>query len=97
MPCSTTKPFLISCHNQNKNYISDMRTSYDTVGDAFEALSNAYLDGIQALPPQSGQAVLNTAWALYRNALLALFEAHGWTEDEWDAELERRLASKVAS
>lgn len=74
--------------------MTNTRSTFEIVSDAFEALTDQYFDIVRALPHPSSQVVLNTIWALYMNALLDAFNRHGWTEEEWEAELERRLLTK---
>jgi hypothetical protein len=64
---------------------------YEALCDAFESLTNEYFGLLAALPRRGDQSTF--LWALFRNALAALFAAHGWTEDEFDAEVEVRLAA----
>ncbi len=69
-----------------------VKSSYEAVSDAYMELSEEYFRLVCALPKNCGQVALNTIWALQRYAVLSLFEAHGWTEEEWEAILDARLA-----
>ena len=68
-----------------------MKSDFEVLSDELNVLAIDYMDGIIGLPQPYGQVVLDTAWALFRNAKLSVFEKHGWTEVEFDAELDSRL------
>lgn len=75
------------------------RLTYEEMSDEFARLTEAYFDAVSAAPKGTlvvfdgypTTDVLVDLWKAHRAALAAAFEAGGWTEAEWEAEVERRV------
>lgn len=70
--------------------------SYEEMGEIVDELCKSYLAEIAALPAaRTDNATVNElareAWEGYRRSLAVAFEEGGWNEDDFDAEVSRRV------
>lgn len=88
------------------------KLSYEDMADKLEVLMKAYWDACAAVPPNAGNRIMHRRnpqsaaypttdilldlWEKHRAATLSAFADGGWTETEFDEELERRVSSAFA-
>ena len=70
--------------------------SYDEMGEIVDELCKSYLAEIAALSEArtdnvSVNDLARKAWEAYRRSLAVAFEEGGWNEDDFDAEVARRV------
>jgi hypothetical protein len=66
-----------------------MRWSYEKIGEAFEALADPMLDNY-------ANGGSKEEWEESQAKINALFERAGWTHDQFDAEIDRRIRAKLS-
>jgi hypothetical protein len=76
------------------------KLSYEQMSDEFERLVEIYFENVRVAP--KGQPieyegyltsdVLLMLWREHRERLLAAFHEGGWTEEEWEDEVCKRLS-----
>ena len=76
-----------------------MKTDYEILADEWDTLTQEYFDRcdrIRERTPIVGPQGFPTTvellaeWEKYRKNVASLFEKHGWTEEEFEAEICRR-------
>lgn len=78
------------------------KLSYDEMAEIVDVLSQEYLAEVSRIPMGSGTPVLYNgaptssllleAWEAHRRALVVAFEEGGWDEDDFEAEVSRRVS-----
>lgn len=77
-----------------------MKSAYEQLAEEFDKLCFNYMERCSNLPPGGTPMIwnglpttveLHGEWAKYREDLLNCFDKHGWTEEEFEEEMCRRI------
>lgn len=85
---------------------TDEKWSYESLGDALDVIDERYMSEVSQAPktgqyiwtgdpPRPTDVASYEIWRKMREEKAALYAQSGWTEDEWEQELDRRLDAKL--